>query len=374
MDGGGHGLLDTTHFDTVRFPPPEWAREEFLLAARNGSTAYTPYRGNPEILDILSGSISGFLGTSVQPSNLSITPGTQGALFTTLAALVDPGDLVMLADPDYIFCERILAFLGARVERIPLLFDREGATLDLQAIESLLPQRPRLLLFTHPNNPTGATYSREMIGQIAQLSIAGNFRVLVDELYSRLVYDGTVFTHLAAQPGMNERCVTLLGPSKTESMSGYRVGVVVAPEDVTAAIEQSLAMTSLRAPAYSQQILRRWLIDDHEFLKQRITDLAELRELTIDRLARVPGLVIQPHDGTAYLFPDVSGLCSPDTEIAIRLQKQAGVIVSPGYQFGDRGIGHFRICYARDEMEWSSALDRMVSVLSEISSRNGASQ
>ena len=366
LNGGGGGLLDTTHFDTVRFPPPEWAQEIMARAGADGSLAYTPYRGNPTVLNDLSKSLSNFLGVTITSQNLALTPGTQGGLFTTLSALIDEGDLVLLPDPEYLFTERMLAFLGARVERIPVYYEKGTPTLDLDLIEKLMPQKPRLILFSHPNNPTGSVYGHDTITRLATLVRKAKSLVLVDELYSRLVYDKTPFHHLVAEEGMMDSCITLLGPSKTESMSGYRVGVVVGPPDVMEGVEQTLAITSLRAPAYAQHLLSKWLVSDGDFLKQRVRDLDALRHTTTRRLREVPGLTVVPQQGTAYLFPDVSALGVPDVEVAGRLRKEAGVIVSPGYQFGPRGLGHFRVCYARDEAEWDAALDRMVASLTRL--------
>jgi aspartate/methionine/tyrosine aminotransferase len=371
LDGGGNGLLDTTHFDTVRFPPPPWILGEMKTAIENGSWAYTPYRGAPEVLESIAGPITDFLGSPVTAANLALTPGTQGAIFTTLSALINEGDLVLLADPDYLFCERILEFLGARIERIPLLFDTDEPTLDLDLIERLSEQKPKLLMFSHPNNPTGSVFSEAMIARVAELAIAGDFLVMADELYSRLVYGSTPFHHLRTQPGMAERSITLLGPSKTESMSGFRIGVIVAPNSVIQTVEQCLAMTSLRAPAYSQRLLGRWLADDADFLAQRISDLEALRDTSVARLGAVPGLHMHPQNGTAYLFVDVSAFGATDVEIADALQREARVIVSPGYQFGAQGSGHFRICYARDEAEWDAALDLMVTCLTGFATRAG---
>jgi aspartate/methionine/tyrosine aminotransferase len=369
LDGGGRGLLDTTHFDTVRFPPPAWAADAMRAAMADGENAYTPYRGHPVVLAELAGTVGSFLGATLTADNLALTPGTQAGLFTVMSALVDGGDLVLLADPEYLFAERMLAFLGARVERIGVKFDGGMPTLDLDAIEALLPERPKLLVFSHPHNPSGAVYAPGVIDRLASLAVRGGFRVLADELYSRLVYEGPPFRHLLAAPGMADRCVTLVGPSKTESLSGCRIGVVVGPADVIAAVEQVLAVTSLRAPAYAQHLLRRWLVDDEEFVRQRIADLAGLRELTAARLREVPGLRLTVHRGTAYVFPDVSALAANDLEVAARLQDEARVIVSPGYQFGPSGLGHFRVCYARDEAQWSAALDRIVASLTGIGER-----
>jgi aspartate/methionine/tyrosine aminotransferase len=373
LDGGGHGLLDTTHFDTVRFPPPPWAADVLTAATSSGELAYTPYRGHPAVLDGLASTLSAVLGTPLSPTeNLALTPGTQASLFATLSALVDEGDLVLAADPDYLFNERILAFLGARVRRIPVIPDGAGGhELDLTALAEACADRPRLLLFTNPSNPLGTAYSPGAIDRIAELAEQWDFRVVVDSLYCRLVYDDAPFTHLIGRPGMRDRCITLLGPSKTESMSGYRVGVTVGPADVLEAIEPVIAAMSLRAPAYAQQLLARWLTDDQEFIAERIRDLRQLREMSLGRLREVPYLRVHSPGATAYLFPDVSALGLPDQTVAARLQQDAKVIVSPGYQFGPTGVGHFRVCFARDEAQWEQALERMVAVLSALGKERG---
>ena len=372
LDGGGHGLLDTTHFDTVRFPPPDWAAPMFAEAAADGALAYTPYRGHPDVLAQLARTLGPVLGIPLSAEeNLALTPGTQAGLFATLSALVDAGDLVLVADPDYLFNERILAFLGARIRRIRVLRDGGGPHLDLDDLERASAQRPRLLLFSHPSNPLGAVYGDETMRRLAWLAQDRDFRVIVDSLYCRLVYDEAPFPHLAALPGMADRCVTLLGPSKTESMSGYRVGVTVGPADVLDAIESVLSATSLRAPAYAQQLLRRWWVDDLDFIAGRVLELRRIHDWTIEYLRRVPYLRVEPAQGTAYFFPDVSALGLADQAIADRLQREAGLIVSPGYQFGPSGVGHFRICYARDENRWAEALEAMVGALIALGKEQG---
>jgi aspartate/methionine/tyrosine aminotransferase len=373
LDGGGRGLLDTTHFDTVRFPPPAWAADVMGKTVASGELAYTPYRGHPGVLDTLAATLGGALGVPLSPAeNLALTPGTQASLFATLSALVDEGDLVLAADPDYLFNERILAFLGARVQRVPVIGGNGGAPrLDLAALAQACAQRPKLMLFTNPSNPAGIAYDAGTIDAIAELAQRWDFRVVVDSLYCRLIYDDAPFQHLIARPGMLERCVTLVGPSKTESMSGYRVGVTVGPADVLEAVEPVLAAMSLRAPAYAQQLLSHWWTDDLQFVAERIGELRALRELSLGLLRQVPYLRVHSPQATAYLFPDVSALGLPDQEVAARLQQDAKVIVSPGYQFGPAGVGHFRVCFARDEAQWEEALGRMVTVLNALGEERG---
>jgi aspartate/methionine/tyrosine aminotransferase len=366
-------FLDTTHFDTIRFPPPPWAAARFERAANDGALAYTPYRGNKGVLDTLGGSLGKFLGIPVDPArNILLTPGTQAGLFVTLASLVGDGDRVALADPDYLFNARILEFLNADIGYVPLHHSSTAPRIDLEVLENEFSQKnARVLIFSNPNNPTGYLYSEPVLEEIARLAVKYEVTVVVDSLYARLIHDSHTYTHLASLPGMQDRVVTLLGPSKTESLSGYRLGVVVGPEQVMPRLENVLSITSLRAPAYAQHLLVSWLRDDHDWLKERMQDFASLRTMTIESLKRLTWLKLEPQAGTAYVWPDVSALGVGDYEVAQALLTKAGVLVSPGYQFGIQGNGHFRLCYARDEREWAAALDRMVQVLKDLADKHG---
>ncbi|MFK0297502.1 aminotransferase class I/II-fold pyridoxal phosphate-dependent enzyme, partial [Streptomyces sp. NPDC090442] len=371
VGGASAVVLDTTHFDTVRFPPPPWALEAFTGAARQGELAYTPYRGEASVRRQVAESAGRMLGVPVDPEReLVLTPGTQAALFAALAATAEEGGTVALPDPEYLFDERIINFLGATTTRIPLRLLPGGPELDLDALDEAGRAGARILLLSHPNNPTGAVFSPTVISGIAAVAERHGMTVIVDQLYARLVYDGPL-PHLAAQPALAGRCVTLLGPSKTESLSGYRTGIVIAPPHLADAIEDVLALTALRAPAYAQHILTSWMRDDEPWVQERVRDLHALRDMTVQRLREVDYLTLTPQAGTAYLFPDISPLQLPDHTVATRLVRDARVLISPGYQFGPAGQGHFRLCYARDEQQWSAALDRMVTVLNRLGREQG---
>jgi aspartate/methionine/tyrosine aminotransferase len=368
LDGASHGLIDTTHFDVTRFPPPDWALPAFVGAAESGAAAYTAYRGGPDVRSRCADAISALLEVDVDPErNLVLTTGTQGGLFAVLSALVDAGDRVALTDPEYLFAERILRFLGAEVVRIPLTAGGDPGV-DLQQLEDAAIRGIRLFLTSNPNNPTGTVYSEDTVKGISRLAAAHDFLVVVDELYCRLVYDETPFTHLAAEPEMGTRTVTLLGGSKTESLTGYRVGAVVADAEIIDAIEQVIAFSALRAPAYSQHVLTGWLHEDDDFVRERVRQLRIMQQHAADRLRSVPGISVEPGAGTAYLWPDVSGLGLTSLD-AGRLCYDVGVVVSPGYQFGPSGKTRFRMCFAQDEARLDGALDRITAALADASYR-----
>lgn len=359
-------LLDLTYADTHRFPPPPWALDEFVRAASGAGMTYTPYAGDAGVRRAVAANLGATLGIEAETDNVLLTPGTQAGLFTALSALVEQGDEVLLADPEYLATERMLHYFDARVTHVPLLRDGTGvATLDLQELEQAMRRRPALLVFSNPNNPTGAVHSRDSIRSIAEMSSVHDVPVLVDQLYCRLLYDDTAFHHLASFGDMHERTVTLLGPSKTESLSGYRIGVAVGPVRLVERMEDVLSVSALRAPAYAQHILARWLVDDHGYVAERIRDYNKLRDMALERFAATELIEVEPARGTAYLFARCVAPI-PDQTLALALKTQAGLVVNPGYQFGPRGLGHFRVCFAQDEAAWRSALDRIVSTVSAL--------
>lgn len=327
---------------------------------------YTPYSGDRTVRSAVAESVSGFLGIDVNPdTELILTPGTQAALFGALACVVEQGDTVALGDPDYISDERIVRFLGGRAVQVPLSWDDADAQpeLDLDILETAFVGGARTLLFSNPNNPTGAVLSAGNVRAIAKLAAQHNVMVIVDELYSRLVYDGRAFAHLIAEEGMRERCITLLGPSKTESMSGYRVGAAIAPQEIVDRMEDLQGVSVLRAPAYAQHVMTRWLSDDQDFVAARIRDYQALRDRTVKTLNASGLLRVRPAQGTAYMFPDATAVGADTQEIALALKSEAGLLVNPGYQFGPSGEGHFRICFAQEEHAWDAAMARMLATL-----------
>jgi len=361
------GLIDLTHGDTRAFLPPATAAADFDAGVTENTEAYTPYRGSAALRSVLAPRLAGLLGRPVDPAaELIITPGTQGGLFAALSALVSPGDVVALPDPEYFMSERILAYLGATAHRLPLAQDSRGLlSIAPQALDDAAAAGARLLVLSHPNNPTGGVYAPETARALAGLVTGHDMLAVVDQLYCRLIFDGAEYIHLAARPGMAGRTVTLAGPSKTESMSGYRVGAAVGPAPVVDAMERVLSLAALRTAGYGQQALRHWMAGDRSWLADRTAAHQALRDQLVARLTAIPGVTVAPPAGSSYVFPDVCaapGGGPDDHAVAVAL-KAAGVLVSPGYQFGPAGRGRFRINFSQDAARLARACDRIESVL-----------
>ena len=161
LDGGGHGLLDTTHFDTARFPPPAWAADVIGETVASGELAYTPYRGHPGVLDALAGTLGGFLGVPLSPAeNLALTPvrrrrsSRPSRRSSTRATWCSPWTLTT--------CSTNASWPSSApgCRRVPLICgDSAGTHLDLDALEQACAQRPKLMLFSNPSNPAVHPYS-----------------------------------------------------------------------------------------------------------------------------------------------------------------------------------------------------------------------
>jgi aspartate/methionine/tyrosine aminotransferase len=242
-------------------------------------------------------------------------------------------------------------------------------TIDQGDLDDASQRGARLLVLSHPNNPTGGVYARESAERLARWAVAHDMFVIVDELYCRLIFDHNDYVHLCSLPGMSDRTVTLIGPSKTESMSGYRVGAAIGPADVIDAMEQVVSLASLRTAGYAQHTLRHWMDDDHEWLSERTTAHQEIRDRLVDRLRSIPGVEVAASAGSSYVFPEISGTAwarhhagNDDHAFALEL-KSNGVLICPGYQFGFAGRGHFRINFSQDAARLERASDRITQVL-----------
>jgi aspartate/methionine/tyrosine aminotransferase len=364
-------LIDLTHGDTRAFVPPTSAQSDFLAAVHENTEAYTPYRGSVKVRSLVAARAEELLQRPIDPSGeLIITPGTQGGLFTSLSALVSPGDIVAVPSTEYFMDERILAYLGAQVHRVPLHQDGLGIiTVVQEDLDVAVRSGVRGIVLSHPNNPTGGIYARESAQRLAEWIIEHDLWVVIDQLYCRLVFDENEFVQIGAFPGMAERTVTLIGPSKTESMSGYRVGAAIGPSEVIEAMEQVVSMGSLRAAGYAQHSLRHWMDNDRQWLEERTCAHQLIRDALVDRLRSIPGMTVSAPAGSSYVFPDASGTSwsleygdNDDHMMAVAF-KANGVLIAPGYQFGLDGRGHFRINFSQDLGTINRACDRIEEVL-----------
>lgn len=357
-------LVDFSHGDVDAHEPTPGSFDLFSAGvALGGAQAYTEYRGDIGIREQVAARLAAFTGAPVDASNGTIvTPGTQGALFLAVAATVSRGDKVAIVQPDYFANRKLVEFFEG--EMLPVRLDYVGAGderagLDLTQLEDAFRAGAKVFLFSNPNNPAGVVYSAEETRQIAALADRHGVTVIADQLYSRLRYAGVSYTHLRAQAVDAENVVTIMGPSKTESLSGYRLGVAFGSQSVIGRMEKLQAIVSLRAPGYSQAVLRGWFDEPEGWMDERIRNHQAIRDDLLEVLRGIDGAFARTPLAGSYLFPRLPALAIPHADFVRVLRMQADVIVTPGTEFSPHTGDSVRLNFSQDHQAAVAAVKRL---------------
>ncbi len=359
--------VDFSHGDVDAFEPLPGSFEAFEEGFRiGGRQAYTEYRGKDFIREDIARKLSAFTGAKIDPKkNLILTPGTQGALFLAMGSLVARGDRVAIVEPDYFANRKLVEVFDGELVPVQMnYYDNSAqAGLDLIQLENAFKAGAKLFLFSNPNNPTGAVYSRDEIVVIASLAKKYGAALLVDELYSRQIFDGREYTHLCAQEDIPENLVTIIGPSKTESLSGFRLGAAFGSEYIISRMEKLQAIVSLRAAGYCQAVYKTWFEEPEGFMEERVAAHQAIRDELVAILEEVPGVRVRPTDGGSYVFPELPELDVSIEDFAKICRQLAGVTITPGTEFGPQFTHHFRINFSQDRKASADAVRRVLTVM-----------
>ena len=361
--------VDFSHGDVneTAFGPTPGALEEFVAGVhRGGEAAYTEYRGNKSIREDVAEKLARFTGASVAADKeLIITPGSQGALFLAMGATIGRGDKVAIVVPDYFANRKLVEFFDG--ELIPVRMDYHGtskeAGLDLTQLEAAFQAGARLFLFSNPNNPAGVIYSEAEIRAIAALAEKYDATVIVDQLYSRLLYDGRSYTHLRAENINPSNVITIMGPSKTESLSGYRLGVAFGSAAIIDRMEKLQAIVSLRAPGYSQSVLKTWFAEPTGWMEERIALHQAIRDDLLAKFRSVPGVKVRTTEAGSYVFPRIPELAVTIPDFVKILRLQADVIVTPSTEFDPTMTDSFRLNFSQNHEAAVKAIDRIAELI-----------
>ncbi len=358
--------VDFSHGDVDAFEPTPGARaawEDGFEAG--GAQAYTEYRGAASIRDDVAASLAAFTGAPVDPvDELIITPGTQGALFLALGATVDRGTKVAILEPDYFANRKLVAFFGGDILPVALHYHEDAAQRgpDLGQLKAAFEAGAEVLVFSTPNNPTGVVTQDATITEIARLAAQYDVTVIVDQLYSRLLYSGETYTHMRACEKRPKNLITIMGPSKTESLSGFRLGVAFGSAPLIDRMEKLQAIVSLRAAGYSQAALKTWFHEPDGWMANRIAQHEAIRDdlLSVFRAAGFPTAC--PQAGS-YLFPELPQLVVSPEVFARLLRLQAGVTVTPGSEFAPHTANSVRLNFSQDHAASVAAAHRIVEMV-----------
>jgi len=358
--------VDFSHGDVDAFPPTPGSFEAWKNGFdEGGRQAYTEYRGDAQIREGLAERLGTFTGSPISAdSELIITPGTQGGLFLALGATVTSGTKVAVVEPDYFANRKLVKFFDGEIVPIPLNYlgspSENGP--DLDRLEDAFKSGTKVFVFSTPNNPTGLVYSSSAVTSISKLAATYDVTLIVDQLYSRMLYSGEVYTHLRACDEQPEDLITIMGPSKTESLSGFRLGVAFGTAKLIERMERLQAIVTLRAAGYNQAVLDTWFQEPPGWLEKRICEHEAIRDelLEIFRTADFP--TATPQAGS-YLFPKLPPLDVDASTFVRLLRHQANVTVTPGTEFAPGFGDSIRLNFSQDHAAAVAAAGRIVKMV-----------
>lgn len=328
----------------------------------NGFTHYTPSLGIPALRKAVADMTRETDGVPCQASNVLITPCKQ-AIFMVALAYIDPGDEVILADPSWVSYEACIRLAGGVPVYVPTRFE-DNFVLDPALIESKITSRTKMIILNTPSNPTGAVIPADVLKQIADIAMARGIKVLSDEIYSSIVYEGR-HTSIASFPRMFDNTIIVSGLSKSFAMTGWRLGWAVAPEDDIKAINKLQSHSISCAVSFVQEAAVEAITGPQQSKIDMVSEFRRRRDLAMDLISEIPGVECNVPQGAFYIFPKYNRDI-PSAKLAEVLLKEGHVAVTPGTAFGPGGEGFIRISYATSEDQIREGISRIKDTLAKL--------
>jgi aspartate aminotransferase len=339
------------------FDTPENIIQAAVGALNAGWTHYGPSAGLPDLRKAIAEEVSQTRGVRVQPEEVVVVPGGKPIIFFSILALVDEGDEVIYPNPGFPIYESMINYVGGRGVPIRLREERDFR-LDVNELETLITERTRLIIVNSPHNPTGGVLNKRDIEQIAQAIGDRNIFVLSDEIYSRLIFDGTQHS-IMSEPGFKERTILLDGFSKTYAMTGWRMGYGVMRPDLAWQVARLMTNSNSCTASFSQVAGIEALRGDQTSVDHMREEFQRRRDMFVAGLNRIKGFSCRLPKGAFYAFANITATGWKSKALADALLEEAGVACLSGTSFGEFGEGYLRFSIANSMENLSKALERV---------------
>jgi aminotransferase len=347
------------------FTTPPQIVEEGVRSLRAGRTHYTSNYGTLDLRRALSTHLDRLYALHYDPeTEVCVTVGASEAVAAAMAAIVDPGDEVILHEPSYVAYLPAILFNGGVPVLVPTSAERQFA-LDPAAVDAAVTPRTKVLFLGYPCNPTGAVLDVETLTALADIANRHDLLVVSDEIYDRLVYGDHRHTPIAALDGMRERTITIGGFSKAYAMTGWRVGYACASKDLLEGLVKVHQYQIMSAPTTAQDAAVVALNTAEQDVRRMVDEYDRRRRMFVEGLNRIGLPTFEPR-GAFYAFPDIRSTGLTSEQFSERLLFEAKVAVIPGSAFGPSGEGFVRACYATSSEGIEEALTRMGSFVAKL--------
>jgi len=355
------------------FATPDYIVEAAVAAAKDPANhKYTPAKGLPALREAVAAKTLRDSGYEVCPEDIVITNGGKQAVYQAFAAIVDPGDEVILPAPFWVTYPECIQLAGGTAVEVFAGADQDyKVTVD--QLEAARTERTKALLVCSPSNPTGAVYTPAELTAIGQWALEHGIWVITDEIYEHLLYDGAPSAHIVALvPELAEQTIVLNGVAKTYAMTGWRVGWMIGPADVTKAATNLQSHLTSNVANVSQVAALAAVRGDLSAVYTMREAFDRRRHLMVDMLRQVDGLVVPMPQGAFYAYPSIEGLLGrtlrgtvidSSMTLANLVLEHVEVAVVPGEAFGRSG--YLRLSYATSDENIAEGVGRLQELLAE---------
>lgn len=329
--------------------------------AKAGHTKYTDFRGDPELRQEIANYYREEFDMDVRDEEIFVCASACLGMYLALEAIVDDGDEVILQAPYFTpYPQQVELARGIPVE-LPT-YEEEDFQINMERLESLITERTKALIINSPSNPTGNCLTLETMEKIAEIAVKHDLVVIADDIYTAFSYQNP-FVPFASLPGMRERTIVLNSFSKNFTMTGWRVGNIIAPKEIIEVIQQINENVVFTAPSVSQRAAIHALRHRREIQPPMVEEYRKRMFYAAERINEIPKLsVINPPKGSFYLFINIKETGLTSEEVAELILKEAHVLVLPGNAFGACGEGYIRIACTVNVDTLKEAFDRIAEI------------
>jgi arginine:pyruvate transaminase len=356
LEREGHDIIHLGVGDPD-FDTPSAIVDSAIESLRSGRTHYSPIPGDLDLRQTIAEVSTKKYAVGIDTSRVCIFPGAQCALFATMICITDPGDEVILLEPFYATYEGVARAGGADVVSVPLAVET-GFGPDLERIEQAITSRTKVILANSPGNPTGGIFSKEAWSTLAEICRKNSIWLISDEVYSDYVFEGEHHSPISIAD-VADNVVVVTSISKSHAMTGWRLGWTIAPPALARELDNLAQFLLFGVSQFTQDAVRFALLECDADVKRLHEAFRSRRDLLCSELGKIDGLRVHKPAGGMFAMVDVSALGCDGEQFANGLLDQQGVVVVPGFAFGDSAHDYVRIGYLVCEPKIKKAADKI---------------
>lgn len=355
------------------FPTPSYVVDAAIAAASQvANHRYTPTPGLPELREAIVAKTKRDSSYEITADQVLVTNGGKQSVYQSFAAILDPGDEVLLPAPYWTSYPECIKLAGGNPVEV-FADEKQDYLVTVAQLEAALTERTKVLLFCSPSNPTGAVYTPEQVLEIAKWADSKNLWIITDEIYEHLLFDGAMAPSIPViYPPIADRTIILNGVAKTYAMTGWRVGWMIGPKDVIKAATNHQSHLSSNVANISQRAALAAVAGTLDVVNEMIAAFDRRRKLIVAALNDIPGIYCPMPKGAFYVYPSVKGVLGKEidgnrpttsSELAALILEKVEVAVVPGEAFGPSG--YLRLSYATSDQDIVEGIARIKDLLSK---------